>query len=95
MIWEQYPWPADVESMKAANGYDFILKPQLMEKITPPLSPQENIVLNKTGSTNGFGGYVAVLPKHKLGVVVLANRNYPNDARISATFSLIKALLAE
>ena len=95
MIWEQYPWPITAEAMKAANTYDFILHPQPMEKIDPVLPPQKNVVLNKTGSTNGFGGYVAVLPGEGMGIVVLANRNYPNDARISATFDLIKELLSE
>lgn len=95
MIWEQYPWPTSAEAMKAANTYDFILHPQPMKKIDPALPPQKDVVLNKTGSTNGFGGYVAVLPGEGMGIVVLANRNYPNDARISATFDLIKALLSE
>jgi beta-lactamase class C len=95
MIWEQYPWPADLETMISGNGYDFILKPQPAEKIVPPLSPQKNVILNKTGSTNGFGGYVAMIPGEGLGIVVLANRNYPNEARVKATYSLIEALLSQ
>src|SRR5690606_1795026 len=82
MIWEQYPWPADIETMKAANHYDFILKPQAVYKFTPALAPRKDVILNKTGSTNGFGAYVAMLPGENLGIVVLANRNYPNEARI-------------
>jgi beta-lactamase class C len=95
MIWEQYPWPADLETMVSGNGYDFILKPQPAEKISPPLAPEQNVILNKTGSTNGFGGYVAMIPSEGLGVVVLANRNYPNEARVKATYALIEALLSE
>lgn len=95
MIWEQYSWPADVETMKAANSYDFILHPQQMDKIEPAQPPQKDVILNKTGSTNGFGGYVALLPGEGLGVVVLANCNYPNEARIAATYSLIKALISK
>lgn len=95
MIWEQYPWPADIETMKAASGYDFILHPQEMEAISPALPPQEDVILNKTGSTSGFGGYVALLPGQDIGIVVLANRNYPNEARISATYALLKALIPE
>ena len=34
---------------------------------------------NKTGSTGGFGAYVALLPSRELGVVVLANRGYPES----------------
>ncbi|WP_274426583.1 class C beta-lactamase [Chelativorans sp. YIM 93263] len=93
MIWEQYPWPIDVEAMVNGNGYDFILQPQPMTRIEPPLAPQDNVILNKTGSTNGFGGYVAMVPGEELGIVVLANRNFPNEARVRATYDLIEALL--
>jgi beta-lactamase class C len=94
MIWEQYPWPVDVARMEAGNGYDFILSPQPATRLTPPLPPQRDVILNKTGATNGFGGYVALLPGQDLGIVVLANRNYPNEARVRATYALITDLLA-
>src|SRR5690606_7455711 len=94
MIWEQYSWPPDIEAMTSANSYDFILNPQKADKIVPALPPRKDVILNKTGSTNGFGAYVAMLPEENLGVVVLANRNYPNAARITATDALIKALLS-
>ncbi|WFS03453.1 class C beta-lactamase [Rhizobium tumorigenes] len=93
MIWEQYPWPADLQAMTSGNGSDFIMKPQPVEGISPALPPQRNVILNKTGSTNGFGGYIAMLPGEGIGVVVLANKNYPNEARVKATYSLIQALL--
>jgi len=95
MIWEQYPWPADLAEITSGNGYDFIMKPQPVQAISPPLPPQKNVILNKTGSTNGFGGYIAMVPGEKLGVVVLANKNYPNEARVQATYALINALLAK
>ncbi|WP_286779977.1 serine hydrolase, partial [Sulfitobacter sp. UBA4523] len=80
--------------MEAGNGYDFILSPQPATRLTPPLPPQRDVILNKTGATNGFGGYVALLPGQDLGIVVLANRNYPNEARVRATHALITDLLA-
>ncbi len=95
MIWEQYPWPVSMEQMIKGNSYAYILKPQPMEKLDPPLPPQENVILNKTGSTNGFGAYVALLPGEDLGVVVLANRNIPNEARIRATYAFIQRILAD
>ena len=95
MIWEQYPWPVAVKQMVEGNGYDFILKPQPVEKIDPTLAPQKQVILNKTGSTNGFGGYVAMIPGERLGVVVLANKNYPNEARVTATYALIESLLKQ
>ncbi|WP_321364382.1 class C beta-lactamase [uncultured Celeribacter sp.] len=93
MIWEAYPWPVDQERLVDGNGYDFILKPQPMHDLAG-LS-DEDIILNKTGSTNGFGGYIAMVPSKDLGVVVLANRNYPNEARVRATHDLITRILAE
>lgn len=93
MIWEQYPWPADLETMVAGNGSDFIMKPQPSEKIVPAQAPRTDVILNKTGSTNGFGGYVVMVPSEGLGIVVLANRNYPNEARVRATYALIDALI--
>lgn len=94
MIWEQYPWPTDLGAIEAGNGYDFILSPQPATAITPSLPPQQDVILNKTGATNGFGGYVTLLPAQDLGIVVLANRNYPNEARVRATYDLIENLLA-
>ncbi|MGA1802226.1 serine hydrolase [Rhizobium sp. HT1-10] len=78
--------------MMSGNGYDFIMKPQPVSRISPPLLIQKKVILNKTGSTNGFGGYIAMVPSEGLGVIVLANKNYPNEARVEATYSLIKAL---
>ncbi|MBY8974460.1 beta-lactamase [Rhodobacteraceae bacterium NNCM2] len=93
MIWEVYPWPADLERMVEGNGYDFILNPQPMEAVESPV--EGAFILSKTGATNGFGGYVAMVPDEDLGVVVLANRNYPNEERIRATYDLISRILAE
>ncbi|AHD03541.1 class C beta-lactamase [Leisingera methylohalidivorans] len=95
MIWEQYPWPVSVEQMIKGNSYAYILKPQPMETLDPPLPPQKNVILNKTGATNGFGAYVALLPGEELGVAVLANRNIPNEARIRATYAFIQRVLAD
>ena len=93
MIWEAYPWPADAEHLVEGNGYGFIFNPQQMTGVKG-LAP-EDVILNKTGATNGFGGYIVMLPAEDLGVVVLANRNYPNEARVRATYDLITHILAD
>ncbi|WP_408886018.1 serine hydrolase [Komagataeibacter melaceti] len=95
MIWEQYDWPASLQKITLGNGYDFIMKPQPEKKLSPALAPQKNVLLNKTGSTNGFGGYIAMLPSKNIGIVVLANKNHPNEARVKAVYSLIESLNSE
>lgn len=94
MIWEEYPWPVDPAEVEAGNdGAVMIMKPQSM---TPRAAPLDGAMfLNKTGSTNGFGAYVAMVPSEEIGVVVLANRNYPNGVRSAATLELIDAVLNE
>ena len=49
-------------------------------------------MLNKTGSTNGFGSYAAFIPGKKIGVVLLANKNYPIDARVNAAYEILTQL---
>ncbi|OHZ02813.1 class C beta-lactamase [Salinicola sp. LHM] len=92
LIWEQYPLPVSLDTLLAGNGYDMILKPNAAEAIQPPQAPRSDVWINKTGSTNGFGGYVVLVPGKQVGLVMLANRNYPNDARVKAAYEMLSKL---
>ncbi|WP_299845468.1 class C beta-lactamase [uncultured Roseovarius sp.] len=92
MIWEQYRWPADLDTLLDGNSSKMALEGQPVTRFDRPEPPQPNIFVNKTGSTFGFGAYVAMLPEQDIGVVVLANRNYPNADRVKATVALIERL---
>lgn len=94
MIWEGYSWPVDASELAAGNSSDMAMSPQPMTKVdTRQLDG--SVFLNKTGATNGFGSYIAMVPSENIGVVVLANRNYPNPVRAEATRNLIEQLLEE
>ncbi|MGV8843207.1 MAG: class C beta-lactamase [Pseudomonas sp.] len=92
LIWEQYPLPVALNTLLAGNGYDMILKPNAAEGIEQWQDPMANVWINKTGSTNGFGAYVVMLPRKQTGLVMLANRNYPNDARVQAAYRILSRL---
>ncbi|MDR3097864.1 MAG: beta-lactamase [Paraburkholderia sp.] len=92
LVWEQYPWPVALQTLKRGNSPDTILKGMPAQALTPPLPPQAQALLNKTGSTNGFSTYAAFIPARKIGVVILANKAYPNEARVSAAYAILDAL---
>ncbi|WP_415401294.1 class C beta-lactamase [Tateyamaria sp. SN3-11] len=87
MIWEGYPWPVSAEQLTAGNSREMALAPQTMTRKDAPVDGP--LFFNKTGATSGFGAYVAMVPGKDIGVVVLANRNYPNPVRSAATLQLI------
>ncbi|WP_370461248.1 class C beta-lactamase [Devosia yakushimensis] len=93
--WEQYPFPVSLERLLAGNAATMAMEPNPATELTPPVSPTEPTLYNKTGSTNGFGAYVAFVPEEKIGVVMLANKNFPIPARITATHAVLEALAGE
>ncbi|MBB3657229.1 beta-lactamase class C [Rhizobium sp. BK650] len=92
MVWEQYAWPVALNTLLDGNSAKMSLESQPVKERAKPLAPQTAVLMNKTGSTNGFGAYVVLVPKAQIGLVVLANRNYPNTARAEAGLKLIQAL---
>jgi beta-lactamase class C len=92
LAWEMYPYPTDLEQLLAGNSTEISLKPNRSAKREPPMPPDGNMLLNKTGSTNGFGAYVAFVPARGIGIVMLANKNYPVPARVKAAHRILTAL---
>jgi beta-lactamase class C len=90
--WEQYPYPVSLERLLDGNSRTMALDTHSVTAHNPPKRPDDATLYNKTGSTNGFGGYVAFVPEKKIGVVMLANRNFPNPERIKAVHAILAAL---
>lgn len=92
LIWEQYPYPGELKMVLAGNSNKISFEANPVIKLSSPLQPQENVLINKTGSTNSFGSYVAFIPAKKMGIVILANKNYPFESRVTAAYQILTKL---
>ncbi|ACD19421.1 class C beta-lactamase [Paraburkholderia phytofirmans] len=92
LIWEQYACPVALKTLLTGNSSAMVLNATSAVEIKPPLAPRSNVWINKTGSTNGFGAYVAFVPEKQLGIVMLANKNFPNEDRVAAAYKILTAL---
>jgi beta-lactamase class C len=92
LIWEQYGYPVALQALLAGNSTAMLYNATPVTRIEPPTRPRADVWINKTGSTNGFGAYVAFIPQRRLGIVLLANRNYPISARVTAAYAVLTSL---
>jgi beta-lactamase class C len=90
--WEMYAYPTDLKRLLAGNSPEVSFKPNKVTRLDPPLPPRDDVLINKTGSTSGFGAYAAFVPAEQIGIVILANRNYPIPARVTAAYQILTAL---
>ena len=93
--WEMYPFPTQLETLIEGNSNEVILEPQAMTIANHPTVVLDNVWVNKTGSTNGFGGYIAYIPAKKSGVVILANKKYPNADRVKAAYHILQSSMTD
>jgi beta-lactamase class C len=89
--WEQYPYPVPLDQLLAGNSTEMAMSPQTARPIAPQ-SVGPAGWFNKTGSTDGFGSYAAFVPDHRIGIVMLANKNFPIPARVTAAHAVLEAL---
>lgn len=93
LIWEQYSYPTTLTTLMDNNS-SAMLKTIPVKQLTPATEPRDDQWINKTGSTNGFGAYVAFIPKERVGIVILANKNYPNEDRVSAAYRILTDIIS-
>ncbi|VVE37455.1 PNC family class C beta-lactamase [Pandoraea soli] len=92
LIWEQYPYPVSIDALLDGNSARMAYEPTAVRELAPPMAPTPVAWINKTGSTNGFGAYVALVPSKQMGIVLLANKNYAMDERIRAAHDILTTL---
>ena len=91
LAWEQLAYPVTLDALLTANAGTMNSQSQPAKALNPPQAARDDVWINKTGSTNGFGAYVAFVPARKIGVVILANRNIPNEARVRLAYRILEA----
>lgn len=90
--WEMLNWPVDAKTVVGGSDNKVALAPLPAREVSPPVPPVKASWVHKTGSTGGFGSYVAFIPEKQLGIVMLANKSYPNPARVEAAYRILDAL---
>ncbi|PRA32915.1 class C beta-lactamase [Pseudomonas poae] len=90
--WEYYPYPITLQALTDGNSTPMAMEPHKVSWLTPAQKQPANVLYNKTGSTRGFGAYVAYVPSRDRGVVILANKNYPNAERVKIAHAILNAL---
>ena len=93
--WEQYAYPVTLDRLLAGNSDAMIMMASVAQQLTPPQPPSRPTLFNKTGSTNGFSSYVAFVPDKRIGIVMLANRNFPIPARVTAAYAVLEVLSSQ
>lgn len=90
--WEMLNWPVDGKTIIDGSDNKIALAALPAREVNPPAPPVKASWVHKTGSTGGFGSYVAFIPEKRLGIVMLANKSYPNPARVEAAYQILNAL---
>jgi beta-lactamase class C ACT/MIR len=90
--WEMLNWPVEARTVVEGSDNKVALAPLPVAEVSPPVAPVKASWVHKTGSTGGFGSYVAFIPEKQLGIVMLANKSYPNPARVAAAYRILNTL---
>ncbi len=90
--WEMLNWPVDAKTVVDGSDNNVALAPLPAVEIHPAAPAVKASWVHKTGSTGGFGSYVAFIPEKQLGIVMLANKSYPNPARVEAAYRILSSL---
>lgn len=89
--WEQYAYPVTLDRLLAGNSSTMAMQPNPATPLTPRPTGSPTL-FNKTGSTDGFGAYAVFVPDKRIGLVMLANKNYPITARVTAAHAVLQQL---
>jgi beta-lactamase class C len=90
--WEMYRYPITLDRLLDGNSTPMAMEAHKVQWLNPPQAQPQNVLINKTGSTGGFGAYVVYVPSKEIGIVMLANKNFPNAQRVRIAHQILSAL---
>jgi beta-lactamase class C len=90
--WEMYRYPITLDRLLDGNSTPMAMQAHEVQWLNPPQAQPQNVLINKTGSTGGFGAYVLYVPSKEIGIVMLANKNFPNAQRVRIAHQILSAL---
>ncbi len=90
--WEMYRYPITLDRLLDGNSTPMAMEAHKAQWLNPPQAQPQSVLINKTGSTGGFGAYVAYVPSKDIGIVMLANKNYPNAERVKIAHQILSTL---
>ncbi|PBJ17948.1 Beta-lactamase [Pseudomonas sp. ACN8] len=90
--WEMYRYPITLDRLLEGNSTPMAMQAHEVRWLNPSQALPLNVLINKTGSTGGFGAYVAYVPSKDIGIVMLANKNYPNAERVKIAHQILSTL---
>ncbi|WP_421138838.1 class C beta-lactamase [Pseudomonas sp. NFX15] len=90
--WEMYRYPITQDRLLDGNSTPMAIQAHKVQWLNPPQAQPQDVLINKTGSTGGFGAYVVFVPSKDIGIVMLANKNYPNAERVKVAHRILNAL---
>ncbi|WP_419866627.1 class C beta-lactamase [Pseudomonas fluorescens] len=91
--WEMYRYPISLERLLAGNSTEMAMEAHKVQWLNPPQPQPHDVLINKTGSTGGFGTYVAFVPSRNIGIVIMANKNFPIPERVKIAYTVLSAAI--
>jgi beta-lactamase class C len=87
--WRIHPLESgDISKLLNVSGRD-ATGPYQLEEVYERAYFNGDMLIDKTGTTQGFRAYIAVIPSKKSGIIILANKNVPDSAIVKTARQIL------